>query len=121
MSPSDFLQKHVAAVSSGDLDAVLALYTDGAQLISYEWLAEGADAVRQRYADFFGFHGEIESVEVKYQRTTDDAAFATYAVTGERGTFEIVNAFDFDGEACTRHFSNEVAADLDRDEVEEEA
>ena len=121
MSAPDFLQQHVAAVAASDLDAVLALYADDAALVSFEWTAEGADAVRQRFADFFDFHGEIEGVEVVYQRTTDDSAFALYAVTGERGTFRIVNAFVFEGDACTRHFSNEVGAELDRDEVEEDA
>ena len=121
MSASDFLQQHVAAVASSDLDAVLALYADHAALVSFEWTAEGADAVRQRFADFFAYHGEIDEVEVRYQQTTDDAVFAMYAVTGERGTFEIVNAFVLDGDVCTRHFSNEVGADLDRDEVEADA
>ena len=121
MSPSDFLQKHVAAVASSDLDAVAALYADDAVLVSFEWTAEGAAAVRQRFADFFAFHGEIDEVELRYQRTTADAAFAMYAVTGERGTFEIVNAFVLDGDACTRHFSNEVGAELARGEVEPDA
>lgn len=115
MSASDFLQKHVAAVAEGDLEAVAALYADDARLVSFEWDAEGLDAVRQRYADFFAFHGEIEGVEVRYQHAAGDTAFAMYAVTGERGTFEIVNAFVLDGAACTRHFSNEVGAQLDRD------
>ena len=117
MSSSDFLQNHVAAVSSGDLEAVLDLYSDDASLVSFEWDAQGRDAIRQRFADFFEFHGEITSVEVRYQRTTDDAAFAMYAVEGERGTFEIVNAFVLEDGACTRHFSNEVGADLGRDEA----
>jgi hypothetical protein len=121
MSASDFLQQHVAAVAASDLDAVLALYADDAALVSFEWTAEGADAIRQRFSDFFGFHGEIEGVELVYQQATDDTAFAMYAVSGERGTFRIVNAFVLDGDACTRHFSNEVAAELARDEVENEA
>ncbi len=118
MSADSFLQKHVAAVASADLDAVTALYADDAALVSFEWTAQGADAVRQRFEDFFAFHGEISDVELRYQQTTDDAAFAMYAVTGERGTFEIVNAFVLDGDACTRHFSNEVGAELNRDQVE---
>ena len=121
MSADSFLQQHVAAVSSADLDAVVALYANDATMLSFEWTASGADAVRQRFEDFFAFHGEIESVELKYQRTDGDAAFALYAVTGERGTFDIVNAFVLDGDACTRHFSNEVGAELDRDEVEADA
>ena len=118
MSSDQFLSDHVAAVAAADLDAVVDLYTDDAALVSFEWVAEGRDAIRQRFADFFEFHGEIETVEVRYQQTSGDTAFAMYALTGERGTFEIVNAFVLDGGRCRRHFSNEVGADLDRDEVE---
>ena len=118
MSPSDFLSQHAAAVAASDLDGVVALYADGATLLSFDWSADGADAIRQRFQDFFEFHGEISNLEVEYQTTTDDAAFALYAVTGERGTFRLMNAFDLAGDACSRHFSNEIGADLNRDQVE---
>lgn len=118
MSASAFLSRHVDAVQAGDADAIAQLYTDDADLVSFEWTAQGRDAVRQRFADFFAFHGDISAVEVVYEQTTDDAVFAMYAVTGERGTFRIVNAFVLHGDACTRHFSNEVAAELARGEVE---
>lgn len=112
MTPSDFLTRHRDAVASADLDAVVGLYADGATLLSFEWTAQGRDAIRQRFADFFEFHGAVSEVETRYQTATDDAVFALYAVTGERGTFQIMNAFELDGDRCTRHFSNEVSADL---------
>lgn len=116
--PSDFLSRHRDAVASADLDAVTVLYADDATLLSFDWTADGRDAIRQRFADFFDFHGEITEVEVAYQTATDDAVFAMYAVTGERGTFRIMNAFDLDGERCARHFSNEVGADLAQSQTE---
>ena len=118
---SDFLTRHASAVASADLDAVADLYADDASLLSFDWTADGKDAVRQRFADFFDFHGDITDVEVRYQTTTDGAAYALYAVTGDRGTFRIMNAFELDGDRCTRHFSNEVGAELDRDQVEQDA
>ena len=118
---SDFLTRHASAVASADLDAVVALYADDATLLSFDWTADGAEAIRQRFADFFEFHGDISDVEIRYQTETDGAAYAMYSVTGERGTFQIVNAFELDGARCTRHFSNEVSAELDRDEVERDA
>ena len=121
MAPSDFVSRHAAAVAEGDAEAVAALYADGAQMLSFVWTADGRDAVRQRFADFFEFHGEIDAVEVEHQQATDDSAFVQYAVTGERGTFHLVNVFVLDGDACARHYSNEIAVDLDRDEVEKDA
>lgn len=69
----------------------------------------------------FDFHGETTEVKEAYQTATDDAVFALYAVAGERGTFRVMNAFDLSGDTCSRHFSNEVGADLERDQVEHEA
>lgn len=118
MSPDAFVSRHVAAVAEGDADAIADLYTDDAVLVSFEWTAAGRDAVRDRFGRFFGFHGEISDVEVEQQRTTDDSAFVMYAVTGERGTFHLVNVFVLEGDRCARHYSNEVRAELNRDEVE---
>ena len=120
MSPDAFVSQHAAALTAGDLDAIADLYTDGAQLVSFEWTADGRDAVRNRFERFLDFHGEIQSVDVEQQRTTDADAFVLYAVTGKRGTFRIVNVFVLDGDRCAKHFSNETDVELDRDEVERE-
>ena len=118
MSPDAFVSRHVAALTEGDADAIADLYTDDAVLVSFEWAADGRDAVRDRFAKFFDFHGEISEVAVEQQQTTDDSAFVEYAVTGERGTFHLVNVFVLEGDRCARHYSNEVRVELDRDEVE---
>ena len=120
MSPDAFVSSHAAALAEGDLDAIVDLYADDAVLLSFEWTAEGRDAIRDRFQRFLDFHGEVEAVEVEQQRTTDADAFVLYAVTGERGTFRIVNVFSLDGERCAKHFSNETSVELDRDEVEKD-
>ena len=120
MSPDAFVSRHAAALTDGDADAIADLYADDGVMLSFVWTATGRDAIRQRFADFFDFHGEISSVDVEHQQTTDDSAFVQYAVTGERGTFHLVNVFVLDGDRCARHYSNEIGADLDRDEVEKD-
>ena len=121
MSPSDFVTRHAAALVDGDLDAITDLYSEDAVLLSFEWTANGRDAIRDRFSRFLEFHGEISDVTVAHQQTTGDSAFVQYAITGERGTFQLVNVFVLDGEQCARHYSNEIAVDLDRDEVEKDA
>lgn len=118
MSPDDFLDRHVSLLPDGDADAIAELYASGGELLTLTGAQAGRDAIRQRFADFFDYHRSIASAEITHRQTTDGAAFATYRVTSERGTFDILNAFVLDGDACSRHFSNETNAHLDADEVQ---
>ena len=117
MASTDFLTRHADAVRAGDLDAVAALYADGARLVTLTGTHDGGDAVRQRYQAFFAFHGAIASLEVAHQQQTGTEALAAYAIESERGRFTILNAFVLDGDACRLHFSNETDVTLDADEV----
>ena len=121
MSPSDLAARHADLVRQGDADAVAALYAESGQLVWLDGVADGRDAVRDRYRQFFDYHGAISSAEHTHQQTTGDASFDFLKVESERGTFTIVNAFVFDGDHVARHFSNETDVELDRDEVERDA
>lgn len=121
MSASDLAARHARLVQEGDADAVADLYAPDGQLVWLDGVSDGRDAVRDRYRQFFEYHGRISSAEPTHQQTTDDAAFNMLKVTSERGTFQIVNAFVFDGDHVARHFSNETEVDLNRDEVERQA
>lgn len=121
MSASDLVSRHARLVQQGDADAVADLYAEGGQLLWLDGVSDGRDAIRDRYRQFFDYHGAISSAATKQHQTAEDAAFTILHVESERGAFEIVNAFVFDGDAIVRHFSNETEVRLDRDEVEEDA
>ena len=121
MSPSDLAARHAQLVQQGDADAVAQLYTESGELMWLDGVASGRDAVRDRYRQFFDYHGTISSAERTHQQTSSDAAFDVLKVESERGTFTIVNAFVFDGDHIARHFSNETDVELDRDEVQQDA
>lgn len=121
MPPSDLSSRHADLVQKGDAGAVADLYAESGQLVWLDGVAEGRDAIRERYQQFFDYHGTISSAKRTHQQATDDAAFDFLKVESERGTFTIVNAFVFDGDEIARHFSNETDVELDRDEVEREA
>ena len=115
---SAFTDRHLQALLGGDADAVAALYTDSASLVALDGVAEGRDAIRARYATFFEYHGTISSAETTHEQAADDAVFTRLAIESERGRFALVNVFETDGDACRRHFSNEIEVSLNRDEVE---
>ncbi|HEX8297707.1 MAG TPA: nuclear transport factor 2 family protein [Rubricoccaceae bacterium] len=118
MSPADFTTRHADALLAADADAIAALYTDDATLVALDGVAEGREAVRERYATFFAYHGAITFAETTHSQATEDAAFTRLKVESERGTFSLINVFELDGDVCRRHFSNEIEVTLNRDEVE---
>ncbi len=115
---SAFTDRHLQALLDGDADAVTALYTDDATLVALDGVSEGRDAIRSRYATFFEYHGTISSAETTHEQMADDATFTRLAIESERGRFALINVFETDGDACRRHFSNEIEVSLNRDEVE---
>lgn len=117
---ADLLQRHVAALTSGDAQAAADLYTESADLVSFDGVASGREAIAARYTQFFEYHGSISSVEILHRQDADDALFVLFAVESERGRFELVNVYLADGEHIARHFSNETSATMNRDEVVDE-
>ena len=113
-----FLDRHLDALRAADPDAVAALYADDGALLSLDYAREGRDAIREQYRQFFDYHGAISDASVVRQQTGPEAVFAEYSLTSERGTFHLLNAFTLDGDACHRHFSNELSVELDADEVQ---
>ena len=120
-SASDLAARHARLVQEGDADAVADLYAESGQLVWLDGVSRGRDAIRDRYRQFFDYHGQVSTAEPTHQQTTDDAAFNLLRVQSERGRFEIVNALVFEDGHIARHFSNETEVELDRDEVEREA
>ena len=116
-----FLDRHLDALRSANADAVAALYADDGALLSLDYARSGRDAIREQYQQFFEYHGSLSSASVERQQAGQDAVFAEYALTSERGTFRLLNAFVLDGETCRTHFSNEISVSLDADEVERRA
>ena len=121
MSPTDFVSRHADALKTGDADQMAALYADDATLVALDSVADGKEAIRNRYTSFFEYHKSISNAETTHQQATDDAAFTMLKVESERGSFSLVNVFEVEGDTCTRHYSNEVEVTLDRDEVEKDA
>ena len=117
---ADLLQRHVAALTSGDATATADLYAESADLVSFDGVASGRAAIAQRYARFFEYHGEISNVEILHRQDADGALFVLFTVESERGRFELVNVYLAEGDHIARHFSNETRATMNRDEVVDE-
>ena len=118
MSPDEFVSRHAATLLTADADAVAALYAPDARLVALDGVADGQDAVRDRYRTFFEYHGAIASAETTHKQTVDGSAFTRLRVESARGRFDLVNVFELDGDLCRLHYSSEVEVALHRGEVE---
>jgi len=118
MSPDDFIARHAEALLTADADALAQLYAPDATLVALDGVAEGQDAVRDRYRTFFEYHGAVASAETTHRQTVDQSAFTRLRIESDRGRFDLVNVFELDGDVCRRHFSNEIEVLLNRAEVE---
>ena len=115
--PSSFASRHRQHLLDRDADAISGLYKDDAAMLSFEFgTREGRDAIRDQYADFFEFHGDIDSVEIDREVEHDADLFTEFTMQSERGTFQIINAFVLDGDKVHRHFTNVVDGDVEADE-----
>lgn len=121
MSPTDFIARHAETLKTGDAEQMAALYADDAKLVALDGIADGRDAIRDRYQSFFDYHGTIQSAETTHQQAVDDAAFTRLKIESDPGSFSLVNVFEIDGDTCRLHYSNEVEVTLDRDEVARDA
>ena len=53
-TPQEIFQHHVAAIGAGDVDGIVADYTDDAVLITPEGVTRGRDGVRQVFTSLLG-------------------------------------------------------------------
>ncbi len=114
-----FSERHRQHLLARDADAVADLYHDDASMLSFEFGArDGREAIRDQYADFFEFHGAIDSVSPDREVEHDGSLFTEFTLQSERGAFQLINAFVLDGGKARRHFSNVVSGKVEADESE---
>ncbi len=94
----DFVAQLDAAINAGDLDALMALYSDSViQMPPNEPLIQGKDALRARTGDWFAIYNAESWSTVEYARVMGDRAFvrlsyvesATPKVEGEGAAFSV--------------------------------
>lgn len=115
--PSSFSERHRQLLLDQDPDAIAELYHDDAVMISFEFGARsGREAIRDQYAEFFTFHGAVESVEPDRETEHDGRLLTEFTMVSERGRFQLINAFVLDGEEARLHFTNVVFGDVKADQ-----
>ena len=93
-TPQEVFEHHVAAVGAGDLDAIVADYTDDAVLITPEDVARGRDGIRQFFASLLG---EVPDAawDIPTRVFEGDVLFIEWTAVADRARAEGVDTFVF--------------------------
>jgi ketosteroid isomerase-like protein len=97
-TPQDIMTDHLAAVASGDPDAVAADYADDAVLVTVDGVRTGRAAVRDFFAGALAAVGDAE-FSMGAMVFTGDAALITWGATSPRARVtDGVDTLVFDGD-----------------------
>lgn len=93
-TPQEVFEHHVAAVGAGDLDAIVADYTDDAVLITPEDVARGRDGIRQVFASLLG---EVPDAawDIPTRVFEGDVLFIEWTAVADQARAEGVDTFVF--------------------------
>jgi hypothetical protein len=85
----DVWQRHVAAATAGDLDAVMADFTEESAIITPEGVLSGTAAIRGFFEELLGGlePGAIESIVSNAEIVHDDVLVANFTIGAAGRTF----------------------------------
>jgi ketosteroid isomerase-like protein len=93
-TPQEIFQHHVAAIGAGDVDGIVADYTDDAVLITPEGVTRGRDGVRQVFTSLLGDLPDAQW-DIPTQVFEGDVLFIEWTAVAEKARAEGVDTFVF--------------------------
>lgn len=98
-TPQDTFKHHLEALGAGDLDGMVADYSDDALLITPSSVSRGKDGVRQWFVETLQALGKISRFDVPTQVFEDDVLLIEWSADTDAGKVDAVDTFIFrDGE-----------------------
>ena len=82
-TPQEIFAHHAAALGAGDLDEILADYTDDAVIISPEGPVSGRDGIREAFARILAALPDA-TWDIPTQIFEEDVLFITWSATSEK-------------------------------------
>ena len=90
------LDRRMARLSAGDIDGVLELYADDAEVVRFLGVARGKDEIRGYLTGYLAAHGRFDLVSVDQFAETSDSAMWQASVDTANGVAQIYDVVIFD-------------------------
>ena len=93
------IERYYELLSSGDIDQVLAMYTDDAEIVRYDGVASTQDELRQYFEQHLQRHPGLRLRQIDRVREADDVLMWDALVETDNGIVQVVHVaiLDDDG------------------------
>lgn len=99
-----FLDRYYDLLGAGDVDGFVALYADDAEIVRYDGVAEGRDAIADYVREYLNRHPGFTLRSIDALRDADDVVMWDALVDTDNGVIQVVNVVVFDdGGLIHRH------------------
>lgn len=93
-----FLDRYYELLGAGDVDGFVGLYAPDAEIIRYDGVAEGLDAITAYVRDHLARHAGFRLRSIDALREADDVLMWDALVDTDNGIIQVVNVIVFDDE-----------------------
>lgn len=90
-------------LSSGDVNALVALYDDDAKVVSYSSVAEGHDQIRALFERSLASHGSYQVLTIDQFQEAGDLVMWDASVRTEAGILQTTHVVVLDAGKITHH------------------
>ena len=88
---SNVIERYYELLSNGDIDRVLALYTDDAEIVRYDGVASGRDDLRQYFQEHLRRHPGLRLRQIDRVREAEDVLMWDALIDTDHGIAQVVH------------------------------
>ena len=105
MQHQDIYDRQIECLKAGDLDGLMDQYAEDAQLIRFDMVVTGKEALRTFFADYIAHIKPFELVSTDKYTDTEDAMFFEATVSANGNTLRVYDVFMIEEGKIKRHFA----------------
>ena len=109
MSGRDLYDEQIRALEAGNLDALMAQYTEDAVLVRFDKTVSGKAAIREFMKGYMESLGSFKLISTDKFTETEDAIFFEATVESEHGQAQVYDVFMLSGNKITHQFAGVIA------------
>lgn len=102
ISGNDFFEERMALMAAGDVDALVAQYSEDAEIVRFLGVARGPAEIRAYLVGMLAAHQSYELVSLDQLQQSDNALIWEATVSTAAGPLQVYNVFVFNDDGKIR-------------------